>query len=116
MKIIKHPENDFGFPFIAFEPENLSQRPAMILQLHGAGERGFGGNDLDKVMIHGFPNVVTDENLKDCILVTPQCPSDTFWVARIESIKAFIDRVVDLYNVDTDRIYLCGLSMGGYGT
>ena len=116
MNVVKHRENDLGFPFVVFEPENLSDKPAVIFQLHGAGERAFGGDDLDKVLIHGFPNTVTDENLKNCILVMPQCPPTTFWVAKIESLKAFMDKIIEKYNADTDRIYICGLSMGGYGT
>jgi len=116
MKTTRYPDNTLGFPAIIMEPDHLPTAPAMILQLHGAGERGLGGAALDKVLVHGFPKVVTDENLTDAILVMPQCPPDTFWVARIESVKAFIDRVVALYHVDTDRIYICGLSMGGYGT
>lgn len=116
MNIVKHADNEFGFPFIVMEPDDLGERPALIIQLHGAGERAFGGKDLDKVLIHGFPNIVNDQNLKNAVLVLPQCPPTTFWVAKIESIKAFIDRVIGLYGADTDRIYICGLSMGGYGT
>ena len=116
MNIVKHADNEFGFPFIAMEPDALGEKPALIIQLHGAGERAFGGKDLDKVLIHGFPNIVNDQNLKNAVLVLPQCPPTTFWVAKIESIKAFIDRVIELYGADTDRIYICGLSMGGYGT
>ena len=37
-------------------------------------------------------------------------------VAKIESLKKFIDEFVNTYSVDVNRIYLCGLSMGGYGT
>ena len=51
-----------------------------------------------------------------CIFVFPQCPDDTFWVARVESILRFLDQLMEHYPVDTDRIYLTGLSMGGYGT
>ena len=116
MKIIKHKENELGFPYIVFEPENLGDKPAVIFQLHGAGERAFGGDDLDKVLIHGFPNTVTDENLKNCILVMPQCPPDSFWIAKTESLKAFMDKIIEQYDADLDRIYVCGLSMGGYGT
>ena len=115
MKIIKHKENELGFPCIVFEPDNLPEKPAVIFQLHGAGERAFGGDDLDKVLIHGFPNVVTDENLKNCILVMPQCPPDSFWIAKTESLKAFMDKIIEQYDADLDRIYVCGLSMGGYG-
>jgi len=116
MKIIKEESGKAVFPYIAYIPENISSHPALFIQLHGAGERGNGGDDLEKVLIHGFPNVVNDGNLKDCVLVMPQCPTDTFWVARIESIRKFIDQMIATYSVDTTRIYLCGLSMGGYGT
>lgn len=116
MKILKQETNDYIFPFIAYIPENLSAKPALLIQLHGAGERGAGGEELDKVLVHGFPKVVTDENLKDCILVMPQCPKDSFWVARIESIRKFIDILCDEFSIDLNRIYLCGLSMGGFGT
>lgn len=115
MKIIKITDNSAVFPYIAYIPDNISSSPAMLLQLHGAGERG-DGSDLDKVTIHGFSNVVTDENLIDCILIMPQCPNNSFWVAKIESIKMFIDKMIDEYSIDISRIYLCGLSMGGYGT
>jgi len=46
----------------------------------------------------------------------PQCPPDTFWAARVESVVKFIERLLVEYNVDEDRVYLTGLSMGGYGT
>lgn len=114
MKIIK--EQNGIFPYIAYIPENVSEHPAMLVQLHGAGERGEGGEDLDLVLVHGFSHVANDENLKDCILIMPQCPKDSFWAARVESINRFIDAVVEKYAIDTDRIYLCGLSMGGFGT
>ena len=116
MKIIEQKTNENIFPYIAYVPENLSERPALIIQLHGAGERGNGGDALNKVLVHGFSKIVTDENFKDCILIMPQCPEDTFWVARIESIKKFIDEITEKYNIDESRIYLCGLSMGGFGT
>lgn len=88
----------------------------MLIQLHGAGERGNGGDDLDKVLVHGFSKIVDDNNFKDCILIMPQCPINTFWVAKIESIKKFIDEIIRKFSVDATRVYLCGLSMGGFGT
>ena len=116
MKTILQKDKTAIFPYIAYMPDNVSRHPALLIHLHGAGERGNGGADLEKVLIHGFPRVVNDTNLKDCVLIMPQCPIDTFWVARIESLKAFIDEMVQTYSADPDRIYLCGLSMGGYGT
>ena len=87
MKVIKRDGYENVFPYIAYVPENISSHPALLVQLHGAGERGNGGEDTEKVLIHGFAKIVNDTNLNDCILVMPQCPKDTFWVAKIESIK-----------------------------
>ena len=114
MKQIKQ-ENGV-FPYIANIPERISEHPALLIHLHGAGERGNGGEDLDKVLLHGFPKIASDQNLTDCILVMPQCPVGTFWAARVESIRAFVDEVVQTYSADENRLYLCGLSMGGFGT
>lgn len=116
MKIIKQETCENTFPFIACIPDNISAHPALLIQLHGAGERGNGGERLDAVLVHGFSKIVNDSNLSDCILVMPQCPSDSFWVAKIESIRKFIDEMVQKFSIDTGRIYLCGLSMGGFGT
>ncbi len=116
MKIVKHEGSEKIFPYIAYIPDYISSHPALLIQLHGAGERGEGGDDLEKVLVHGFSKIANDKNLADCILVMPQCPTDSFWVAKIESLKRFIDTIVREFSVDTTRIYLCGLSMGGFGT
>ena len=116
MKIIREETGKYGFPYIAYIPEEISSHPALLLQLHGAGERGNGGADLDQVLVHGFSKIVSDQNLTDCILVMPQCPTDSFWVARIESIRRFLDEMIRAFSADTSRIYLCGLSIGGFGT
>jgi len=116
MKIIKQQGSESIFPYIAYIPDELSSKPALLIQLHGAGERGAGGEDLEKVLVHGFSKIVNDENFKDAILVMPQCPLESFWAARVESIRRFIDQMIDTYSIDASRIYLCGLSMGGFGT
>ncbi len=116
MKIIRKTGGESIFPHIAYISEDCAATPALILHLHGAGERGNGQEDLDKVLVHGFPNIVNDRNLKNCILVMPQCPAGSFWTAKLESLRAFIDEIIHTYSIDEKRIYLCGLSMGGYGT
>lgn len=90
----------------------------LIVFLHGAGERG---DDLEKVKVHGPPKLLDDPANKSrypelfaSIVVTPQCPSDFWWTPH--RIKALIDRIRDTYPVNDDRIYLTGLSMGGFGT
>ena len=116
MQIKKESSNKYGFPYIAYIPDRISDHPALLIQLHGAGERGNGGDELEKVLIHGFSKIVDDTNLKDCILILPQCPAETFWVAKIESLRKYIDDMIHMFSADTTRIYLCGLSMGGFGT
>ncbi len=115
MKIIRSTDSKYEFPYIAYISDDVTKSPAMIIQLHGAGERGNGGNELDLVLRHGFGKYTELSELQNCILVMPQCPHNTFWVAKIESLKSFIDHMIDQYNADANRIYLTGLSMGGFG-
>ena len=97
MKIIKQNSNESIFPYIAYIPDNISDHPALIIQLHGAGERGNGGDELEKILVHGYSKIVNDNNLGDCILIMPQCPENSFWAAKVESIKAFIDKMIEIY-------------------
>ena len=62
MKIIKQENYENVFPYIAYIPENLSDSPSLLIQLHGAGERGNGGNALDLVLTHGFSKTANDQN------------------------------------------------------
>jgi predicted peptidase len=67
------------------------------------------------VDVHGFSKVIADKEIP-CIFVMPQCPTESFWAARVESIITFIGQLVEEFHVDADKICLTGLSMGGYGT
>jgi predicted peptidase len=88
----------------------------LILFLHGAGERG---DDLSKVEIHGPPKLIAREGKElPFVVLSPQCPEDGWWSdePRIEMLDALLDHIVNRYRIDLDRIYVTGLSMGGYGT
>ena len=84
--------------------------PLMIF-LHGAGGRG---SDVHKVAAHGPPKLVKAKRDFPFVLVSPQCPTNRTW--RDDELLALIDAMVAKHNIDTNRIYLTGLSMGGYGS
>jgi predicted peptidase len=94
-------------------PVNYSEKEKcpLILFLHGAGERG---DDLQKVKVHGPPKLV--EQRSDCpaIVVSPQCPNERIWSPT--QLSLLLDKCMETLKVDPDRIYVTGLSMGGFGT
>jgi predicted peptidase len=94
-------------------PENYAAKKKcpLILFLHGAGERG---DDLDKVKVHGPPKLL--EQRSDCpaIVISPQCPTDRIWSPT--QLSLLLDKCMETLKVDPDRVYVTGLSMGGYGT
>ena len=84
----------------------------LLLFLHGYGECG---SDLDKVKKHGPPKLVdTNATLQGCVLVSPQCPRDSWW--RVATLHALLEEVIsNRGDIDRRRLYVTGLSMGGYG-
>lgn len=84
----------------------------LVLFLHGAGE---SGSDLEKVKLHGPPKHVEAGEQYPFILVSPQATTARRgWDPA--TLNALIDEIVATHRVDTDRIYVTGLSMGGFGT
>ena len=105
-----------GCNYLLFLPESYGQEEKhwpLMLFLHGAGERG---NDLQLVKKHGPPKIAEKQKDFPFIVVSPQCPKDQWWNDNIDVLINLLDDIVAKYDVDRDRIYLTGLSMGGYGS
>lgn len=104
-----------GADYLLFLPKDYkakgSQRWPLILFLHGAGERG---TNVSRVAAHGPPKIVKNKPDWPFIVVSPQCPSRETW--SNDMLLALLDEVIGKLAVDEKRIYLTGLSMGGYGT
>ena len=109
-----------------FDP--ISKYPLVIF-LHGSGERG---NDNESQLKWGVMNFASDQNMKShpAIVIAPQCPKQMSWgnysyenmslqPSPTEPMKLLIELINETITklpVDTNRIYITGLSMGGYGT
>lgn len=82
----------------------------LVLFLHGSGE---SGTNLAKVKTHGLPKLVDLNGPFPFILVSPQSARHGW---NPDVLNALLDKIIKDYRVDKDRVYLTGLSMGGYGT
>ncbi len=105
------------FPYVARFPNVMKKNLPLIVLLHGAGERGNGSDEqVGSVEVHGFSKLLTEDKDFDCILIQPQCPENTTWPGHVQEIGAFVREMIEKYEVDESRVYLTGISMGGYGT
>jgi len=120
-------------PYRLLIPKNYdkAQKYPLVLFLHGAGERGDNNTDQLK---HGAPLFLKPE-VRDkfpCFVIAPQCPKDQTWSPvkgwtspdtfheepnpPLKLALAALEAVSKEFTVDADRLYITGLSMGGYGT
>ena len=136
-KIFKTPSGDLNYR--VFYPDNfdpLKEYP-LLLFMHGAGERG---DNNDAQLTHGSDLIAVGMNKHDAIAIFPQCPEDDYWVkfnideSNIKRERSFdidvnsgpseaLGKVIALIiemkladYIDTRKIYVCGLSMGGMAT
>jgi len=84
----------------------------LLLFLHGAGE---SGRDLEKVKSHGPPKLIAEGRDLPFVVIAPQCRKVEDWWP-VTPLLALLDEIQGGYRIDPDRVYVTGLSMGGYGT
>lgn len=129
-------ENDTLNYRIAYPDFSESESYPLVIFLHGGGERG---NDNKSQLKWGVQNFATDEAMKryKAIVLAPQSPSNARWSnfegqfsddrekpLRLADIPSkplqltmeVVDQIVENFSVDTSRIYITGMSMGGFGT
>lgn len=83
----------------------------LLIFLHGSGQRG---DDLARVDDHGIPKLIAKGQQFPFIVLSPQCPAQYDW--DVETLYALTKEIMATYKVDQSRVYLTGLSMGGWGT
>ena len=99
-------------PHLLYEPEGRDRALPLVLFLHGAAETGV---NLDRVKRHGPPKVVPRTPLPFFRVISPQNPPGFHWVQLLDDLRALLEDAFERYPVDRTRVYLTGLSMGGYG-
>ena len=126
-------ENGDVLNYRVLKPETIvpNQKYPLVIFLHGAGERG---NDNRVQLKHGvFELCCPQRRLKfPCYMIAPQCPKDQVWAVfnwknsqdpsseamsrSLELTLKVVDQWIQEAPIDSDRVYITGLSMGGYGT
>lgn len=104
------------YHYLVYTPENYdsvgSKNWPLIIYLHG---KSAGGNNLNKVRRYGIPFFI-DRGMKfKAIVVSPQCPAGKNWTSE-RWFEPFYKELCAKYRIDSTRIYLTGMSMGGFGT
>ena len=133
MKGETHEKDGKSLPF-RWTKVGDSSSPALVLFLHGAGERG---SDNEAQLKHGLPDLLKwiTENKESAVVIAPQCNRNVWWAdlegdfrgpkggdlakepsAMMTMVFEIVDRLAKEHKVDPNRVYIMGLSMGGFGT
>jgi predicted esterase len=83
----------------------------LMLYLHGSGQRG---NNLNLLKIVGPPSFLDEKSDFPFIVVSPQCPANRNW--DTDNLLDLLDHIEATLPIDKNKIYVTGLSMGGFGT
>ena len=104
-----------GYRYLLYQPSSKPKKSTrkwpLLVFLHGRGERG---NNLNLVKKHGPAKIVEHKDLP-FIIASPQCPrTDLWWKPKI--VAGLVDELLQKHPIDPSRVYLTGLSQGGFGT
>nr|MBD3621492.1 dienelactone hydrolase family protein [Sunxiuqinia sp.] len=104
------------YNYLTFLPENYdslsSELLPVIFYLHG---RSVSGTDINRIKRYGLPYFLDQGKKLDFIVVAPQCPWGKNWASEnwFDTIYAEIS---EQHRIDPSRVYLTGMSLGGFGT
>jgi predicted peptidase len=95
--------------------ESVKKKLPLIIYLHGSSRRG---RDISQVKANGLPPVLDSKDDFEFVVASPQALSKYAWQGcwRPDDLILLLDHLLANYRIDPNRVYLTGLSMGGYGT
>ena len=88
----------------------LSNKPAILIFLHG---KSLSGTDLNRVKRYGVIHEIEKGRSVPAIVVAPQVATGSWNPDKVLEVLEYVQKT---YNTDSTRIYVCGMSLGGYGT
>lgn len=102
-----------SYPFLCHLPADsvLKNKPALLIFLHG---RSLSGTDLNRVRRYGILTEVEKGRNIPAIVVAPQLKPGESW--NPDKVLEILNWVHKEYTIDTNRVYVAGMSLGGYGT
>jgi predicted peptidase len=107
-------KNKARYDYLLYLPKDYSRHQRkypLLIYLHGGSQRG---NDLEKLKTYGPPAQVAQGRDFPFIIASPQCPEGKYWSTQ-DWFDSLYTQLVKAYRIDTRRIYVTGISMGGYG-
>jgi predicted peptidase len=114
---VSHRRTPRAIDYLLYLPTGYGRRKAqrwpLILFLHGAGERG---DDPTLLMHTALPRALEDWDDFPFIVVSPQCPTGSWWQRDIHRLAQLLASITATLAADPARVYLTGVSMGGYAT
>jgi predicted peptidase len=112
---VSHRRTPRAIDYLLYLPTGYGRRQAarwpLILFLHGAGERG---DDPSLLMHTALPRALEHWDHFPFVVVSPQCPTRAWWQRDIHRLAQLLASVTGTLAVDPGRVYLTGVSMGGY--
>ncbi|WFB62340.1 prolyl oligopeptidase family serine peptidase [Sphingobacterium sp. WM] len=108
---LKAVKSKTGYSYLVRTPDNIKtdEKIPVIIFLHG---RSLSGHDLNRVKRYGVLRAIEKGKDLDAIVVAPQTSNG--WDP--DKVIDVLDEVLKNYPADEHRVYVCGMSMGGYGT
>ncbi|WP_460470141.1 carboxylesterase family protein [Emticicia fontis] len=103
------------YNYLLYLPKDYDKKTMpypLVIYLHGSSHRG---NDLNKLKGYGIPYVIDKGKDFNFIVASPQCPDEKYWSTE-NWFDSLYTELTTKYRIDKDRIYLTGISLGGYGT
>ena len=109
-------KKDITYHYISYTPKEYNKNPTkkwpLIIYLHGGSSRG---SDTTKLYSNGIPDQIWRGREFPFVIVSPQCPINQRW-STDNWFENFYKEITTNFRIDTNKVYLTGVSLGGSGT